>query len=94
MSLQHIQRDLILFVAGLGGVLHETLRVGPERPTLLLLFAGMLGLPLFLNIDERRAKLEERALQAGATAAKAEKAAKKQARKAAGAAGAGTEADQ
>ena len=43
-------RDLALFVAGLLGVVHETLiRVGPERPYLLMTFAAMMGMPLFFN---------------------------------------------
>lgn len=48
-----ISRDLVLFVAGLLGILHETLLTnGVERPTLLLLFGAMCGLPLFLRADE------------------------------------------
>jgi hypothetical protein len=44
-----ITRDLVLFIAGLLGVLHETVLSTAERPTLLILFAAMLGLPLFLQ---------------------------------------------
>ena len=48
-------RDILLFTGGLAGVLHETvLRDGPERPTLLILFAAMLGLPAFLAGDRDR----------------------------------------
>ncbi len=47
-------RDVLLFGAGLGGVAHETLFTGGDRPTLLLLFAAMLGLPLVLRGDEGR----------------------------------------
>ena len=46
-------RDVILFLFGIGGVTHETLSGVPERPTLLLLFAACMGLPLFLRADER-----------------------------------------
>lgn len=47
--------DILLFTGGLAGVLHETvLRDGPERPTLLILFAAMLGLPAFLAGDRDR----------------------------------------
>ena len=46
-------RDVILFVAGLLGAMHETLVSHIERPTLLLLFAAMMGLPAFLQRDER-----------------------------------------
>lgn len=49
-----ITRDAVLFVVGLLGITHETLitRAG-ERPTLLLLFGAMVGLPLFLRADDR-----------------------------------------
>lgn len=48
-------RDTLLFLTGLGLIIHEAvLRTGPERPTLLLLYAGMLGLPAFLRADEKR----------------------------------------
>lgn len=47
-----ISRDTILFVAGLAGVLHETLVTNEERVYLLMLFAGMMGLPVFLRKDE------------------------------------------
>lgn len=47
-------RDLTLFVAGLLGVMHETLVSRVERPSLLLIFAAMMGLPAFLNGRGRR----------------------------------------
>lgn len=43
----------VLFTAGLLGVAHETLVSAGERPTLLLLFAAMVGLPAFLAKDEK-----------------------------------------
>lgn len=46
-------RDILLFVVGLGGVANEALIQEAERPTLLLLYAAMLGLPAFLRSDER-----------------------------------------
>ena len=49
-----ITRDIILFFAGLAGVLHETVLRSAERPTLLILFAAMMGLPIVLNADQRR----------------------------------------
>ena len=49
-----IIRDIALFVAGLAGVYHETVISQVERPTLLFLFAAMMGLPAFLRSDERR----------------------------------------
>ena len=42
-------RDVLLFVTGLGGVAHETLLTATDRPTLLILFAAMMGLPAFLG---------------------------------------------
>lgn len=47
-------RDITLFFSGLAGVAHEALSAKAERPTLLLLFAAMLGLPAFLRADEKR----------------------------------------
>jgi hypothetical protein len=48
-------RDAILFFAGLAGVGHETLiSHAGERPTLLLLYAAMMGLPAFLRADEKK----------------------------------------
>ena len=48
-------RDILLFTGGLAGVVHETvLRDASERPTLLLLFAAMMGLPAFLAGDRDR----------------------------------------
>lgn len=48
-----ITRDGILFTAGLLGVVYETVVSKTDRPTLLLLFAAMMGLPAFLNKDEK-----------------------------------------
>lgn len=45
-------RDISLFVGGLAGVAHETLLSHAERPTLLILFAAMMGLPAFLRPQE------------------------------------------
>lgn len=47
-------RDGALFAGGMLGVYHETFLISAERPTLLLLFAAMMGLPAFLRTDERR----------------------------------------
>lgn len=47
-------RDAVLFSAGLAGVAYETIFVQADRPTLLLLFAAMMGLPAFLRTDEHR----------------------------------------
>jgi hypothetical protein len=47
-------RTTVLFVAGLAGIGYETVVQSGERPTLLILFAAMVGLPAFLSADERR----------------------------------------
>ena len=44
-----ILRDVVLFCGGLAGVVHETVLTQSERPTLLILFAAMMGLPAFLR---------------------------------------------
>lgn len=48
-----ITRDTVLFGFGLAGVIHETLLTDGERQYLLILFAGMMGLPVFLRKDEK-----------------------------------------
>lgn len=55
MNTAVIQKS-VLFVVGLLGVAHETLIGESERPTLLLLFAAMVGLPAFLAKDEKDSK--------------------------------------
>lgn len=48
-------RDVLLFLTGLALIVHEAVvRSGAERPTLLVLYAGMVGLPVFLRADEKR----------------------------------------
>ena len=47
-----ITRDLVLFTSGLAGVAYETLVTGGQRPSLLVIFAAMMGLPLYLRRDE------------------------------------------
>lgn len=51
-----ITRDIVLFAAGLALTVNEALRAGPERPSLLVLFAGMMGLPAVMRFDEQRRK--------------------------------------
>ncbi len=46
---RHVTRGSVLFLAGLAGVFHETVWQEADRPTLLLLFAAMMGLPAFLT---------------------------------------------
>jgi hypothetical protein len=50
-----ISRDTILFTVGMLGIAYETLVDKADRPTLLILFAAMVGLPAFLRADEYRA---------------------------------------
>lgn len=45
----HLTRNTLLFLGGLAGVFHETVLTTAERPTLLILFAAMMGLPAFLG---------------------------------------------
>lgn len=44
-----LSRDLVLFGVGVGGVVHETIVYSGERPSLLILFAACMGLPLYLR---------------------------------------------
>lgn len=56
-----VGRTTVLLVVGLLGVAHETLVSNGERPTLLLLFAAMIGLPAFINQDEKKQPEDEKA---------------------------------
>lgn len=48
-------RDVTIVVTALGLIVYEAAFYdGQERPTLLLLYTGMLGLPAFLRADARR----------------------------------------
>lgn len=49
-------RSVVLFVGGLAGIAHQTLIATQEKPTLLVLFAAMIGLPAFLRSDEKHAE--------------------------------------
>jgi hypothetical protein len=44
---------MILFFGGLAGVANEAIFQNAERPTLLLLYAAMMGLPAFLRADDK-----------------------------------------
>jgi hypothetical protein len=46
-------RTAALFMGGLLGVAYVTLTSQADRPTLLILFAAMMGLPLFLRADDK-----------------------------------------
>lgn len=53
-------RDILLFFGGLAGVFHETAIAVGERPTLLILFAAMMGLPAFLRQDESKKEQQKK----------------------------------
>ncbi len=56
---QKITRGSVLFAFGVGGIIHETVRLHNDRPMLLLLFAYMTGLPVVSPYFEQ---LRERVL--------------------------------
>lgn len=48
-------RDATLFLTGLALIIYEAVfHDGPERWGLLMLYAGMVGSPVFLSLDEKR----------------------------------------
>lgn len=55
MKIPHVKltRDLVLFIGGLIGLLHETFYVEEPREVLVLAFLAMTGLPAFIHLDER-----------------------------------------
>lgn len=46
-------RDILLFLLGAAGLAHEVIVTDGERPWLLMLLGGLLGLPAFLRLDGR-----------------------------------------
>jgi hypothetical protein len=48
-----VTRDKLLFWVGLGGFVFELASRQAERPTVLLILAGMMGLPAFIQRDEQ-----------------------------------------
>ena len=48
-----VVRDLILFVAGIAGIAWQTVVSDADRPALLALFAGMVGLPTYLATKKK-----------------------------------------
>jgi hypothetical protein len=44
---------MVLFVGGFLGIAYETLVEQVDRPALLAVFGGMLGLPIYLRRDEK-----------------------------------------
>lgn len=55
-----LTRDGLIFAVGLLGIVHQTLLVESDRPTLLLLFGAMIGLPAFLRLDEKKSSNNEK----------------------------------
>lgn len=54
-TLPKLTRDGTLFLVGLALIINEAaFRSGPERPSLLVLFAAMVGAPFILRADEIR----------------------------------------
>lgn len=49
-----ITRDVVLFTAGLALTINEGLLRDGDRPSLLVLYAGMMGLPAIFRFDEQR----------------------------------------
>ena len=49
-----VVRDILLFLGGLAGIVHETLFQQTDRPELLVVFSAMVGLPTFLRADSGR----------------------------------------
>lgn len=45
-------RDLVTFLLGAIGLVYEALTGGVEKPTLIIAFVGLMGLPLFIRGDE------------------------------------------
>lgn len=56
---RRITRDTVLFVGGLIGIIYETVFEQIDRPALLAVFAGMLGLPIYLRRDEKPSDKDE-----------------------------------
>lgn len=59
MEAPKISRDTVLLVAGLAGVFFETVFQRIDRPYLLGIFGGMLGLPLYLRRDPPKKKKDD-----------------------------------
>jgi len=51
---KHPSRDAVLFIVGILGIIYETGFDNIDRPSLLVVFSAMIGLPAFLHQDEAR----------------------------------------
>lgn len=54
-----ITRDFVLFAVGVSLVIRESIVAGPERPSLYVLYAGMMGLGPVLRYAENRQRRQE-----------------------------------
>jgi hypothetical protein len=54
-----LTRDLVIFGTGILGILHEVFLSTSDRPTLIILFGAMIGLPAFLRLDAKDNKKED-----------------------------------
>ncbi len=54
-----ITRDAVLFTVGVGLIIREAFSSGPERPSLYILYAGMVGLGPILRYAESRQNRED-----------------------------------
>jgi hypothetical protein len=52
-SLQQL-RTIALFITGLAAFVYEVVVDKADRPTILILAAGMMGLPLFINRESAK----------------------------------------
>lgn len=52
-------RNFTLFMSGLLGVAHETLLTTTDRPSLIVAFSAMMGLPAVLGKDEKKHEKEK-----------------------------------
>jgi hypothetical protein len=55
----HVARTVLLFLGGMAGIAYETVAEGTDRPTLLLLFAAMIGLPFVVRADQKSRPSED-----------------------------------
>jgi hypothetical protein len=55
-SIFNVVRDPLLFIGGLLGTGYETIVQKVDRPSLLALYAGMMGLPAVLGADRKKAQ--------------------------------------
>lgn len=56
IALSASTRGTLMFLSGLGLTIREALIKGPERPSLYVLFAGMMGLPFVWGSRDKPAK--------------------------------------